>query len=870
MKKQVLLFLSLLLAIAVQATEFTVNNLKYTVLEDANTVTVGSVSGITYSGALVIPSSVMYAGKSYAVKQTDWYGFSGKVNLTSVTIPSSVTLISEGTFGYCTSLTSITLPSSVTTIGNAAFSYCTSLASITLPPSVTSLGESAFSNCKFSSFTIPSGVTSIGQRAFSGSLLTQFIVADNNPAFSAIDGVLFNKQKETLLIYPPAKVGDYTMPSTVKAIAYCAFENTAITSVTISPNLTFMEYGSFRSCLNLKKITFLSMTPPKVINGAFENFDVSNCLVYVPKSCIPVYDSVLNEYNQYVKFRLLEIGAVNDYNVTLSKAGRLLNEIGADNLRNVIRLKISGPVNGTDILLIRTMIPALSFLDMENATIVSGGSTYLTNENEIRETMFAGLNLDSIALPSKATKISSYAFCYKFSTNYKIRYVKLPSALTRIEEGAFSNCFYLSDIGALPSGLTYIGTNAFYRCSLTSVTVPGGVTTISPTAFQGCYRLQSVTLLPGVQSIGLSAFEGCASLTALTIPSTVESIGEAAFRSCSSLSSPVIPSSVKIIGNYAYAGCTSFTSITIPTIAKSTLGLFSGCTGVTSVAFEPGFTTISSGTFNGFSNLTSVTIPSTVTSIGESAFSGCSSLQSIVLPSGITSIGASAFKGCSQFTSFTVPSPVTAIEASTFENCSGLTTINIPTGITSIGASAFKNCSKLTSFTFPSTVTRIEASTFDNCSTLTSIKLPVGIISIGAYAFRNCTGLTEFHVRDEVPPVTDIDCFSGINATACTLYLPVDSYASYYLSSRWRYFLNMTEEDLSATPEDEVSSLTVITARDGIRVKGAEAGETIAVYAASGAQLLTLKATGDEQYISLPTGALYFVKVGEKTVKVAL
>lgn len=816
MKKLFFLTISLLLAIAVQATEFTVDNLKCYVNEDGTTVAVGTTwsSSNLFTGDIVLPSTVTYENKTYLV-----------------------TSVSSNAFYGCENITSVTIPSSIRSIGGGSFAYCTSL--------------------------------------------TRFIVPSDHPTFSVVEGVLFDKPIETLLFFPRGKTGDYTFPSTVKTIGYSAFRYSTLSSVTFSTSLTFMEYGSFAECQYLKKMTFLSTTPPKVINGAFENFNISNCLVYVPKSCTPMYDSVLNENNQNVKFRFLEIGAVYDYNVTLSRAGRLLNEIGAANLQNVVHLKITGPVNGTDIQLIRTMIPALSVLDMENATIVSGGNAYFTGsihwdevtcytkDNEIGVYMFVGVPLDSIILPSTVTTISRYAFSPIFYYDKFLTYVKLPSALTRIEDEAFSNCLHLSDIGELPTGLSYIGKNAFYRCPLTSVTIPGSVTSISETAFQEC-NLQSVTILPGVKSIGKSAFEGCYNLTALSIASTVESIGEAAFRSCSKLPSPVIPSSVQSIGNYAYARCTSFTSITIPAKAKTTVGLFSGCTGVTSVAFEPGFATIAGGTFNGLTNLTSVTVPSTVTSIGESAFSGCSSLQSIVLPSGITSIGASAFKGCSRFTSFIIPSAVTSIEASTFENCSELTTINIPSGITSIGSAAFKNCSKLASFSFPSGITSIGTSTFENCSTLTSIMLPVGITSIGSYAFRNCTGLTAFHVRDEVPPVTYTDCFSGINKSACTLYVPIDCYATYFLSTGWRYFQNMEEEDLSATPQDEMSSLTLSTTKDGICVKGAEAGASITVFSANGAVVFTLIATGEEQFISLPSGVLYFVKVGEKTVKVAL
>ncbi|MBR3708637.1 MAG: leucine-rich repeat domain-containing protein, partial [Lentisphaeria bacterium] len=60
-------------------------------------------------------------------------------------------------FRHCTDLTSITIPDSVTSIGLYAFSRCSSLTSITIPDSVTSIGRWAFSRCSsLKSITIPS------------------------------------------------------------------------------------------------------------------------------------------------------------------------------------------------------------------------------------------------------------------------------------------------------------------------------------------------------------------------------------------------------------------------------------------------------------------------------------------------------------------------------------------------------------------------------------------------------------------------------------------------------------------------------------------------------------------------------------------
>ena len=98
----------------------------------------------------------------------------------NVTIPNSVSSITEGAFAYCTGITNVTIPDSVTSIGDRAFYSC-SLMSISIPNSVSSIGERAFYWARLSSITIPNSVNQIGDQAFFG--LTKAAILGETLAF---------------------------------------------------------------------------------------------------------------------------------------------------------------------------------------------------------------------------------------------------------------------------------------------------------------------------------------------------------------------------------------------------------------------------------------------------------------------------------------------------------------------------------------------------------------------------------------------------------------------------------------------------------------------------------------------------------------
>ena len=367
--------------------------------------------------------------------------------------------------------------------------------------------------------------------------------------------------------------------------------------------------------------------------------------------------------------------------------------------------------------------------------------------------------------------------------------VTIPNGVTSIGSSAFENCSALTSI-TIPNSVTSIGYDAFYGCSsLTSITIPNSVTTIERGAFYGCSSLTSVTIPNGVTSIGFGAFSHCSSLTSITIPNSVTSIGGLVFQDCKSLISIVLPNVVQTIGGGLFSGCEALTSVVLPenidsllTETSYHLGFFENCHSLSSITLPEYLITIGADAFYNCSSLTSIVIPNSVTSIGDAAFCDCSKLTSVTIPNSVMSIGCYAFDGTPWYANLSDGLIYIGQVLYTYKgNMPANTSIDVKEGTTAISPQAFSTCPSLVAITFPESLITIGKRAFSNCSSLTAITLPESLITIEDYAFSDCSLLTAITLPKGLNSVGYYAFKSCHSLTSVTWNVKnhVDGYSSY-------------------------------------------------------------------------------------------
>ncbi len=282
---------------------FIVDNITYTVTSTTNNTV--RTSGYNVAGGTVvnIPASVTRACVTYDVTEV---GSFFQKNLTSVTIPNSVTVISPSAFLNNPNLVSATLHNGITSIGVSAFNNC-GLTSINIPTSMTTIENSTFWINNISSVTIPDNITSIGNSAFQNNNIATIVLSNSltsigdfafeNNSITSINfpstlanmgqGAFMNNDLTNVIIpngitdipasaFLQNNIANVSIPNSVTSIGSAAFRTNQLTTVTIPASVTNIEDRAFNNN-PFTDVTSLASTPPTITTtGDFMDTFASN------------------------------------------------------------------------------------------------------------------------------------------------------------------------------------------------------------------------------------------------------------------------------------------------------------------------------------------------------------------------------------------------------------------------------------------------------------------------------------------------------------------------------------------------------------------------------------------------------------------
>ena len=421
--------------------------------------------------------------------------FSPSDNLTEVTMPDSITNIGMSAFMECAGLTNVVISGNVVQIEDGAFYGCAGLTRVTIPDSVVRLGGLVFNSCAgLTNIAIPKRVSDIGAGAFGAcARLNAIEVAASNAAYSSVDGVLFSKDRTTLVQCPAGKTGNFLVANTATVIGELAFSACAgLTRIEIPEGVRRIELRAFVGCAGLT-------------NAAIPG-SVTQIVGRAHVGCGRLTEIAVSETN--AAYRSIA-------GVLFDKSGRTL-------------LEYPGGRTGTcEIAAGATDVGEAAFAFNSNLTRVAMAAT-VTNIGD--HAFDRCVSLTNAVLGDGVRRIGDWAFslCLQLSD------VAFGSGLRSIGEGAFAGCEHLKG-PVIPEGVTDLGCYAFSGCSaLTHLTIPDSVTDIGGYAFQSCGFAQ-VEIGSGLGHMAYGLFEGCANLMQIVIPANVATLDGYVFEGCSAL-----------------------------------------------------------------------------------------------------------------------------------------------------------------------------------------------------------------------------------------------------------------------------------------------------------------------------------------------
>lgn len=233
-------------------------------------------------------------GVLYNKEKTELVAYPRAKRTETYTMPSTVKTMRENAAYGNVYLKTVKLSDALEEIPKWAFGQNTSLKTITLGSKIKKIDANAFTTTALGNITIPATVESIDGTAFLNCTeMENIYVNEKNTKYTSIEGVLYTKDKKTLLTYPTGKrIVNYTIPNGTVTIGESAFQGATLKTVKIPTTVTTLEDWCFSLCKNLTTVTIPSSVT-KYGDGPF--YECENLTsAYVKSSANLAYSMFMN------------------------------------------------------------------------------------------------------------------------------------------------------------------------------------------------------------------------------------------------------------------------------------------------------------------------------------------------------------------------------------------------------------------------------------------------------------------------------------------------------------------------------------------------------------------------------------------------
>ncbi len=733
----------------------------------------------------------------YDVEDIGLYAFQNCVNLKEVVTNDALGIISAGAFKGCKSLKAMDFSeTTLAGIGYEAFSGCTSLGTVKLSETISEIGDLAFADTKIKTVDFNKNIDTVGVDSFKNVTTLQSInVVEKNKTYKSVDGVLYNKDGNELILFPAAKKGDFAVPDDVEIIkekafinsvaskvtftkksslyeiGVSAFENSAIKAIAIPANVTKIANNTFKNAAQLKKVTInegityigasafegcsslkaveLPSTLVSVATAAFKNAGLTSVntgdgLARISTEAFAGNKELVDLYiGKNVEY-IADYAFKDCVKLTAVKLPASLKEFTTRSFDGCTSLvKIAVAKNSKSYKAIGdsvytadgSVLVVAGNKDTKALTIANGTKTVAANAFDLAP------NVAKITFPATVTEIEGNALDVTAWYEAQNGVVYAGSVLYKVKgELATLN---------VKDGTVAIADNAVANETVKVVTLPASLVTIGDGAFSGS-GIATIVLPDDVTYIGVGAFKNALALESVTLSKNLTIIETAAFQNCSALKAIAIPAGVKTISADTFAGCKALATVELGKVADIEQYAFSGCTA-----------------------LKEVTFPATLKDCTPLAFYGCTALAQINVDEAnktYKSLDGVVIVG-------TVEDDKTVFDTIAIYPAGKKGNYEVPESIKNIADAAFYNCDALTGIIFKDGFENIGAEAFYDCDSIKTVTMPESARSIGSHAFASCDSLVEFVVNSNLTTYEE-NTFEGcyyFNYEAVTINVPDSS-----------------------------------------------------------------------------------------------